>query len=98
MQLRLLENRELSAASAGLALLRGLPDVDARTVAIAGHSFGGSPTILQAAREPGLRALVVFSAAGNSWIDPRSCARASWPRLTTSARLYSSSMPPTTIR
>ena len=34
LQLRLLENRELSAATAGLAFLRGLPDVDACKVAI----------------------------------------------------------------
>src|SRR5579884_4475253 len=32
LQLRLLQTRELSAAKAGLAFLRGLPDVDARKV------------------------------------------------------------------
>ncbi len=67
LQLRLLQTRELSAAKAGLAFMRGLPDVDARKVAIVGHSFGGSLTILQAERERGLRALVIFSAAGYSW-------------------------------
>src|SRR6266436_1346387 len=67
LQLRLLENRELSAAAAGLAFLRGLPDVNARQMAIVAHSFGGSLTILQAEREPDLRAVVIFSAAGYSW-------------------------------
>ena len=54
LQLRLLENRELSAATAGLAFLRGLPDVDPRKLAIVAHSFGGSLTILQAEKEPKL--------------------------------------------
>lgn len=67
LQLRLLENRELSDAAAGLAFLRGLPDVDATRVAIVAHSFGGSLTILQAAKEPNLRAVVIFSGAGYSW-------------------------------
>ncbi len=67
LQLRLLENRELSAAAAGLAFLRGLPDVNARQMAIVAHSFGGSLTILQAEREPDLRAVVIFSGAGYSW-------------------------------
>ncbi len=67
LQLRLLENRELSDAAAGLAFLRGLPEVDARKVAIVAHSFGGSLTILQAEREPDLRAVIIFACAGYSW-------------------------------
>ena len=67
LQLQLLENRELNAAAAGLAVLRGLPGVDARRIAMVAHSFGGSLTILQAEREPDLRALVIFSGAGYSW-------------------------------
>lgn len=66
-QLQLLESRELHAAAAGLAFLRGLPSVDASKIAIVAHSFGGSLTILQAEKEPGLRALVIFSGAGHSW-------------------------------
>jgi hypothetical protein len=34
LQLQLLESRELNAAAAGLAFLRGLADVDARKIAI----------------------------------------------------------------
>ena len=67
LQLRLLENRELSDAAAALAFLRGLPEVDARNVAIVAHSFGGSLTMIQAEKEPNLRAVVIFSAAGYSW-------------------------------
>jgi dienelactone hydrolase len=67
LQLRLLANRELSAANAGLAFLRGLADVNAHRVAIVAHSFGGSVTLLQAEKEPDVRALVLFSSAGYSW-------------------------------
>ena len=67
LQLELLEGRELSDALAGLAFLRKLPDVDPHDVGVVGHSFGGSLTVLMAEREPDLRAVVLFSAAGYSW-------------------------------
>jgi len=66
LQLRLLD-RDLGDAEAGLAVLRTLPGVDARRIAIVGHSFGASLSILQAAREPDVRAVVLFSTAGYSW-------------------------------
>jgi dipeptidyl aminopeptidase/acylaminoacyl peptidase len=67
VQLQLLEGEELDEASAGLAFLRALPEVDARRVAVAGHSFGGSLTLLLAARDTALRAAVVFAGAAYSW-------------------------------
>ena len=67
LQLRLLENEEMSDALSGLAFLRALPEVDARDVATIGHSFGGSLTLLLAEREANLRAVVIFSGAGYSW-------------------------------
>ncbi len=67
LQLKLLESGEMSDATAGLAFLRALPGVDARDVAVIGHSFGGSLTFLLAEREPNLRAVVIFSGAGYSW-------------------------------
>jgi carboxymethylenebutenolidase len=67
LQLQLLENREMSDALSGLSFLRALPKVDARNVAVIGHSFGGSLTLLMAEREPNLRAIVIFSGAGYSW-------------------------------
>ena len=67
LQLQLLEGREMSDALAGLAFLRRLPDVDPHDIGLVGHSFGGSLTFLMAAREPEVRAVVIFSGAGYSW-------------------------------
>jgi dienelactone hydrolase len=67
LQLDLLEGREMSDAVSGLAFLRSRADVDAHRLALVGHSFGGSLTVLMAEREPQLRAAVVFSLAGYSW-------------------------------
>lgn len=67
VQLQLLETDELNEAIAGLAFLRALPAVDARRIAVAGHSLGGSLSLLLAARDTTLRAAVVFSGAAYSW-------------------------------
>jgi len=67
LQLQLLENREMDDTLAALKFLRALPYVDPKDVAAVGHSFGGSLTVLLAEREPGLRAVVVFSGAGYSF-------------------------------
>lgn len=67
LQMKLLENREMDDALSALKFLRALPYVDAKDVALIGHSFGGSLTVLLAEREPNLRAVVVFSGAGYSF-------------------------------
>ena len=67
LQLQLLEDREMGDALSGLKFLRSLPYVDAKDVALVGHSFGGSLTVLMAERDPNLRAIVLFSAAGYSF-------------------------------
>jgi carboxymethylenebutenolidase len=67
LQLELLGGREMTDARAALAFLRARPYVDADDVALVGHSFGGSLTLLMAESEPSLRAVVVFSAAGLSF-------------------------------
>ncbi|HTM57329.1 MAG TPA: dienelactone hydrolase family protein [Candidatus Udaeobacter sp.] len=67
VQIRLLDDGDQSDAVAGLAFLRTLPDVDPRRIAVAGHSFGGSLTLLLAARDTSLRAAVLFSGSGLSW-------------------------------
>jgi len=67
LQLQLLDTTEMSDALSGLTFLRAIPGVDARDVALVGHSFGGSLTLLMAEREPDLRAVVIFSGAGYSW-------------------------------
>jgi dienelactone hydrolase len=67
VQLQLMEGEELSAAAAGVACLRAVPQVDARRVAVVGHSFGGSLTVFLAARDTAIRAAVVFGGAAYSW-------------------------------
>src|SRR5206468_10357644 len=41
--------------------------VDAKCIAIAGHSFGGQLTLLAAERDHTIRAAVTFAAAAGSW-------------------------------
>jgi dienelactone hydrolase len=67
VQLQLLENDEMNEALAALAFLRSLPEVDAQRIAVAGHSFGGSLTLLLAARDSTPRAAVVYAGAAYSW-------------------------------
>jgi carboxymethylenebutenolidase len=67
LQLQLLQTTELSDARAGLAFLRKLPEVDERNVAVVGHSFGSSLTLLLVSRDSGVRAAVLFSGSAASW-------------------------------
>lgn len=67
LQMKLLENGDMTDALAGLAFLRVLPDVDVSKIAVIGQSFGGSLTLLLAEREPKLHAVVIFSGSGYSW-------------------------------
>jgi dienelactone hydrolase len=76
LQMGLLENSELSDALAGLAYLRARADVDARRTAVAGHSFGGSLTLLVAQHDKQLIAAIDFAGAAASWENsPRLRAR-----------------------
>jgi len=98
LQFRLLETTEMSDARSGLTFLRALPGVDARDIAVIGHSFGGSLTLFMAEREPDVRAVVIFSGAGYSWdrlpeLRARHLATLAAPR-----RPSSSSTPRTTTR
>ena len=67
VQLALMEGEELDEARAALAILRARADVDARRIAVVGHSFGGSLSLFLAARDTAIRAAVVFGAAAGSW-------------------------------
>jgi dienelactone hydrolase len=67
VQLQQLETDQLQDMRAGLAYLRKRPDVDIHRMAIVGHSFGGSLTLIVAENDPGLKTVVVFSPAGFSW-------------------------------
>jgi carboxymethylenebutenolidase len=66
-QLRLLETEELNEAAAALALLRRQRGVDPQRIILAGHSFGGSLSLVLAARDRDVRSVVVFAAAAQSW-------------------------------
>jgi dipeptidyl aminopeptidase/acylaminoacyl peptidase len=75
-QMKQLETVQLQDMMAGLDNLRKRPDVDERRIAIVGHSFGGSLSLLVAEFDGGLKAVVVFSAGGYSWnLSPRLRAR-----------------------
>jgi dienelactone hydrolase len=67
VQLQLLEHDELDEATAALARLRGRADVDAQRIGVVGHSFGGSLSLVMAARDPAIRAAVIFGGAAGSW-------------------------------
>jgi dienelactone hydrolase len=67
LQVELLETADLQDALASLAALRALPSVDPHRVAVAGHSFGGSLTLLLAERDSTLRGAIVFSGSARSW-------------------------------
>ena len=67
LQLQLLESDEMNEALAGMALLRAQPDVEANRVAVVGHSFGGSLSLLMLARDSTLRAAIIFGGAARSW-------------------------------
>ena len=67
VQLQQLETDQLQDMIAGLAYFRKRRDVDLRRMAIIGHSFGGSLTLLVAEQESYLRAVIVFSGGGYSW-------------------------------
>jgi len=67
VQLRLLEADEMDDALAGLAYLRALREVDRHRIAVVGHSFGGTLTVLLAERQASIRAIVTFGAGGYSW-------------------------------
>ncbi|HMH31578.1 MAG TPA: dienelactone hydrolase family protein [Puia sp.] len=66
-QLQHLETDQLQDMISGLALLRKMPDVDTNRIGVVGHSFGGSLALLLAEYDSGIKAVVVFAAAGYSW-------------------------------
>src|SRR5262245_20128439 len=81
VQLQLLEHEELDEATAALERLRARGDVDARRIGVVGHSFGGSLTLLMAARDPEIRAAVVFGGAAAQARVKRLTGR--WPSRAT---------------
>jgi len=67
LQFLLLTTDHLDDATAGLSFMKSLPAVDARRIAVAGHSFGGQLTLLATEGDATVRAVVTFAAAAGSW-------------------------------
>ena len=67
IQLRLLETEQLAEARAGLDWLLSQPMVNSQRIAVVGHSFGGSLSLIQSENEPAIRALVLFAPGSLSW-------------------------------
>lgn len=67
LNLVLMTTDHLDDSIAGLSFLKSLTQVDARRIAVVGHSFGGGITLLEAARDPAVRAAVTFGAGAGSW-------------------------------
>ena len=67
LYLKLLTTDHLDDVMAGLTFLKRIRGVDPRRVALAGHSFGGSLTLLAAERDKRVRAIVSFAAAAQNW-------------------------------
>jgi len=67
LQFALLTGPHLKDTLAALSFLQTVPGIDARRIAVIGHSFGGQLTLLAAERDKSLRAAVTFGAAANSW-------------------------------
>ena len=67
LQLTLMTTGHLQDALAALSFLKNLPYVDKRRLVVAGHSFGGQLTLLEAAHDRTIRTAVTFGAAAGSW-------------------------------
>jgi dienelactone hydrolase len=67
LQFILVTTDHLDDVTAALSFLKTVPGVDARRIAVAGHSFGGQLTLLAAERDRTVRAAVTFAGAAGSW-------------------------------
>ena len=67
LQFVLATTEQLDDATAALLVLKTTPGIDAKRIAVVGHSFGGVVTLLTAERDTSVRAEVTFGAGANSW-------------------------------
>jgi dienelactone hydrolase len=67
VQLYHLETDQLYDMMSGINFLIKRKEVDTNRLAIVGHSFGGSLTLLVAAHDHRLKSVVIFGATGYSW-------------------------------
>jgi dienelactone hydrolase len=90
LQFVLATTDHLDDVLAALTFLKATPGIDAKCIAIAGHSFGGQLTLFAAERDNTIRAAVAFAAAANSWErspELRSRLRAAAEKTTASIML-----------
>jgi carboxymethylenebutenolidase len=67
LQFILATTDHLNDVIAALSFLKTAPGIDAKRIAIVGHSFGGQITLFAAERDNTVRAVVTFAAAAGSW-------------------------------
>ena len=67
LQFVLVTTDHLDDVMAALAFLKAARAINAKRIAIVGHSFGGQLTLLAAERDNSVRAAVTFAAAAGSW-------------------------------
>ena len=67
LQFILTTTDHLDDVMAALSFLKTAPAIDAKRIAIVGHSFGGQLTLLASERDNNVRAAVTFAAAAGSW-------------------------------
>ena len=67
LQFILLNTEQLDDVIAALSFLKTVPRVDAKRIAVVGHSFGGQLTLLAVDRDNTVRAAITFAAAADSW-------------------------------
>ena len=67
LQFVLTTTDHLDDVMAALSFLKTAPAIDAKRLAIVGHSFGGQLALLAAERDNTVRAAVTFAAAAGSW-------------------------------
>jgi len=67
LQFVLLTTEQLDDVMAALRFLKTVPGIDPGRIAVAGHSFGGSLTLLAAERDKTVFAALTFAAAADSW-------------------------------
>jgi carboxymethylenebutenolidase len=67
LQFVLMSGEHLNDVISGLSFLESVPEINARRIAVVGHSFGGQLTLLAAEGNSSVRSAVSFAAAANSW-------------------------------
>jgi dienelactone hydrolase len=85
LQFMLAITDHLDDVLAALSFLKTAPAIDAKRIAIVGHSFGGQLTLLAAERDNIVRAAVTFAVAAGSWersLELRERLRAAAEKIT----------------